>query len=107
MKFRVPGTFILVLACLFFPGVVPGAVSAETGKNTEYVQAENTVADPEQAASPENIHSNDFAFFFEVKRERHWIVTTMLYALLAIAAVIIIYTIRHFRFTLNRLFGRQ
>ncbi|MBE9516649.1 MAG: glycosyltransferase family 2 protein [Proteobacteria bacterium] len=31
----------------------------------------------------------------------------MLYALLVIVAIIIIYTLRHFRFTLNRLFGKQ
>lgn len=116
MKFRVRGTFILTVACsLFFLGVMLGsvAVRAETALNTEYRLSENTVPGTTQAVSSgnlqqqENIHSNDFAFFFEVERERHWIVTTMLYALLTIAAIIIIYTIRHFRFTLNRLFGRQ
>lgn len=48
-----------------------------------------------------------FAFFFEVDHPRPWYITLMLSVLLAIVAIIIVYTIRHYWFTLNRLFGRQ
>jgi len=48
-----------------------------------------------------------FAFFFEVDTARPWYITLMLSVLLGIVAIIIIYTIRHYWFTLNRLFGRQ
>lgn len=48
-----------------------------------------------------------FAFFFEDERPRPWYVVLMLSVLLLIVALIIIYAIRHYWFTLNRLFGRQ
>jgi cellulose synthase/poly-beta-1,6-N-acetylglucosamine synthase-like glycosyltransferase len=48
-----------------------------------------------------------FAFFFEVDQPRPWYITLMLSALLTIVGIIIVYTIRHYWFTLNRLFGHQ
>ncbi|MEJ2142343.1 MAG: glycosyltransferase family 2 protein, partial [Gammaproteobacteria bacterium] len=62
---------------------------------------------PSIAAQSEEKYQNEFAFFFEVERERSWFVTTMLYALLVIVGFIIVYTVRHYRFTLNRLFAHQ
>ncbi len=38
---------------------------------------------------------------------RHWLVTVMLYVLYAVIFVVCVYMIRHFLFTLNRLFGNQ
>lgn len=114
MKSRVLNIFISTVTCCLFLGLFPGATTVHAeAVNTEFESAENKVLSSNQAGSPahlqqtENIHSNDLIFFFEVERKRHWIVTTMMYALLGIAAIIIIYTIRHFRFTLNRLFGHQ
>ncbi|MGR9115710.1 MAG: glycosyltransferase family 2 protein [Gammaproteobacteria bacterium] len=51
--------------------------------------------------------NNFFAFFFQIDSQRHWFVTAMLYALLVIVILIIAYTIRHYFFSLNRLFARQ
>ena len=106
-------TFVTIVCCLFlnlgFSGI---AVSKETNnpviESTNYPAASaNQTTSPADTQYSPNQHSNDIAFFFEVERERHWAVATMLYALLAIVAIIIVYTIRHFRFTLNRLFGQQ
>lgn len=59
--------------------------------------------DPAQQTFP----PASFAFFFQTDQPRPWYVTLMLSLLLAIVGLIILYTIRHYRFTLNRLFGRQ
>ena len=80
-------------------------LTTETALNQK--QSISQINTPVGSQLSQNPHSNDFAFFFEIERERHWIVTTMLYLLLVIVAIIIIYTVRHYRFTLNRLFGHQ
>ncbi len=38
---------------------------------------------------------------------RHWLVTILLWLLIAVIAVIVVYIARHYTFTVNRLFGRQ
>jgi cellulose synthase/poly-beta-1,6-N-acetylglucosamine synthase-like glycosyltransferase len=38
---------------------------------------------------------------------RHWLVTVLLWLLIAVIAVIVVYIVRHYTFTVNRLFGRQ
>lgn len=105
-----------IIACCFIMSLTLSgfAVSEESNNpkpNPETTQNQkqstHQINTPVGYQLPQNPHSNDFAFFFEVERQRHWIVTTMLYSLLVIVAVIIIYTVRHFRFTLNRLFGHQ
>jgi len=109
MRLSVPFNVCCFLISLTFSGF---AFSEEGGNlNPEITQSQNQsthqINTPVGAQQSQKTRSNDFAFFFEVERERHWIVTTMLYSLLVIVAIIIIYTIRHFRFTLNRLFGHQ
>ncbi len=39
--------------------------------------------------------------------ERHWLVTVIIWIFSAVILVLCVYTIRHYAFTLNRLFGRQ
>jgi len=102
----------LSIVCSFLFSLILNdvAVAAEVSNvNSETTLSQNSqlMNTPAGYQIPQNPHSNDFAFFFEVERKRHWIVTTMLYTLLVIVAIIIIYTVRHFRFTLNRLFGHQ
>ena len=38
---------------------------------------------------------------------RHWVVRLMIYLLYAVIAIVCVYILRHYLFTLNRLFGRQ
>jgi cellulose synthase/poly-beta-1,6-N-acetylglucosamine synthase-like glycosyltransferase len=38
---------------------------------------------------------------------RHWLVTFFLWLLVAVIAVIVVYLVRHYTFTVNRLFGHQ
>ena len=104
---------LIIVSCLVL-SMSPGSVSAaadNTNPNPYSPQKQShstaQINTPVGYQLPQNPHSNEFAFFFEVERERHWAVTTMLYALLSIVAVIIVYTLRHYRFTLNRLFGHQ
>ena len=101
----------IIVCCFIMSFSLSGlAVSAESNNSnlqTTQNQTTHQINTPVGYQLPQNPHSNDFAFFFEVERERHWFVTTMLYSLLVIVAIIIIYTIRHYRFTLNRLFGHQ
>ncbi len=40
-------------------------------------------------------------------RERHWLVTVLLSLFFTVIAMVCIYVVRHYAFTLNRLFGRQ
>ena len=102
--------FKLILCALLLSLPGGGTIAQEsTNQNTLQHQTQNThqINTPVGYQLPENPASNDFAFFFEVERERHWAVTTMLYSMLVLVVMIIVYTIRHFRFTLNRLFGHQ
>ncbi|MEJ2362700.1 MAG: glycosyltransferase family 2 protein [Gammaproteobacteria bacterium] len=63
----------------------------------------HTGLDPAQMTFP----PASFAFFFQTNQPRPWYIVLMLGALLTIVAIIIVYSIRHYRFTLNRLFARQ
>ena len=105
---------ITTIVCYFIISFASSSVAiSEEGNSSSSVTSQSQLQSTQQINTPvsqqlpQNPHSNDFAFFFEVERERHWIVTSMLYGLLFIVAIIIIYTIRHYRFTLNRLFGHQ
>lgn len=110
------GILIAIACCLCLGlGFSSAAYSEETGDTnsaiTESTQSPAPGADqitsPYDTQSSAGKHSNDFVFFFQVERKRHWVVATMLYTLLGIVAIIIVYTLRHYRFTLNRLFGNQ
>ena len=75
---------------------------------TTHLHAEEvTTAQATSQAQQETYPAASFAFFFDVEHPRPWYVTLMLSVLLGIVAIIIVYTIRHYWFTLNRLFGRQ
>lgn len=106
-------SILFIVSCFIMGLTFSGFAVSEEDNNLTTETALNQKQSISQINTPvgsklsQNPHSNDFAFFFEIERKRHWFVTTMLYSLLVIVAIIIIYTIRHFRFTLNRLFGHQ
>jgi cellulose synthase/poly-beta-1,6-N-acetylglucosamine synthase-like glycosyltransferase len=70
-------------------------------------QATTPSATVQRDVIPEQFPPASFAFFFQADHPRPWYVSLMLSILLVIVAIIILYTIRHYWFTLNRLFGRQ
>ena len=93
---------LVVLLLVSGSGVcLASAAADESGITRQQVSEDTTMT--QQAAYP----PASFAFFFEVDHPRPWYITLMLSILLAIVAIIIVYTIRHYWFTLNRLFGRQ
>lgn len=47
------------------------------------------------------------AFPSSAPRQRHWIVKVLLWMLYAVIFLVCVYIVRHYVFTLNRLFGRQ
>jgi cellulose synthase/poly-beta-1,6-N-acetylglucosamine synthase-like glycosyltransferase len=85
---------VLLLCCA---GQLRAASDTQEEQTTEVVPVEQQVTYPPAS----------FAFFFEVAHPRPWYITLLLSVLLGIVAIIIIYTIRHYWFTLNRLFGQQ
>ena len=107
MRLSIPSIVICFILSLSLNSIAIPDEGDVVISETSHNQNTHQINTPVGYQLPQNPHSNDFAFFFEVERKRHWIVTIMLYSLLVIVAIIIIYTIRHFRFTLNRLFGHQ
>ena len=75
--------------------------------HAEPVQDESSPIIVSDAADNPRYPPARFAFFYDGERSRPWYVTLMLSMLLAIVAIIIVYAVRHYWFTLNRLFGRQ
>ena len=107
-------TLFVAITCSFFLNLGISSIALSEPENATNPETANSQVTstapsipPEDTGQTQEIYSTDFSFFFEVKRERHWFVTTMLYTLLVIVGFIIIYTVRHFRFSFNRLFSRQ
>jgi cellulose synthase/poly-beta-1,6-N-acetylglucosamine synthase-like glycosyltransferase len=92
-----------LVMCLLLSG--GGLCSASTPPDEAGVTTPARTTTP--VAEEQQFPPASFAFFFEVDQPRPWYITLMLSGLLAVVTIIIIYTIRHYWFTLNRLFGRQ
>lgn len=92
--------------CLFRAFVVLLFFSA-AALHAANLSPEEQANEVNQLAEQQSYPPASFAFFFEVEHPRPWYITLMLSILLGIVAIIIIYTVRHYWFTLNRLFGRQ
>lgn len=83
-----PGVDDAPLQLKLAPDLVPHSVLRRRDKSYALLEVRNTV-DSRYAGIP------------------GWVVNLALYALLAISAVVLLYTLRHYFFTLNRLFGTQ
>jgi cellulose synthase/poly-beta-1,6-N-acetylglucosamine synthase-like glycosyltransferase len=105
-----PKIVVVVLAVLVSLATPVAALPAETPTHGPGASGPGiALADegPALAGASRSDRTAQLQYFFQVRSKRHWLVTAMLYALLAVVALIILYTIRHYSFTLNRLFGRQ
>lgn len=79
------GTASFEYVKLYLAGAEGTAVASNTGARREHARSLST---------------------FRVDR-RHWAITLMLYLFYAVIFIVCIYLVRHYVFTVNRLFGRQ
>ncbi|MCP4546865.1 MAG: glycosyltransferase family 2 protein [bacterium] len=111
--------FSLLLILFILIGAVPGYASSETTSSPAAEQTATTISAEEEAEYTQNLaayrsrpeirirHFPLFGISAQEMRSYHWLVRGMIYMLYTIIGLVCIYLIRHYWFTLNRLFGKQ
>jgi cellulose synthase/poly-beta-1,6-N-acetylglucosamine synthase-like glycosyltransferase len=105
-RLLIPG----LLTCAFFIIAVPDGITAQDSSgavSTSATSSQNSVSFNLKSPGEINVTEKVLEKVVIKSKEKPWIIKSLLSLLYTIVALVFIYTVRHYWFTFNRLFGRQ